>query len=349
VADLNPGGGGVITLTGLVSPSVSGVFSLTNQAVIAAAVDTDANNNTSAVSHTVDAEPPAVPSLLGPANGAVISDTTPTLAWGASPSPDVAGYRLDWNGTVMDVGDVTQFTASVLADGVYTWTVAAYDGLGNTSPYADAWSFTVDTTPPAPPMLVSPANGAVISDTTPTLIWGASPSPDVAGYRLDWNGTVMDVGDVTQFTASVLADGVYTWTVAAYDGLGNTSLYTDVWSFTIESASPQILDTAPGDGETDVAIGAAVVITFSEPINAATFAYTVAPDPGGWSAVWSGSGAVATLNHTPFDYQTTYTVTVTAASDLVGNPLSGAPVVWHFTTAKGQVYVYLPLVVRNSP
>jgi len=237
VADLNPGEGGVITITGVVSPSLegSGVFGLINQATIAAAtMDGNPNNNTPVVSSIIDTEPPVAPTLVSPAAGAAISDTTPTLTWQASSSPDAAGYIVDWNGTIVDLGDVTQYTTSILSDGLYTWTVAAYDAVRNTSLYTDTWSFIVDTTPPDVPTLVSPENGAVISDITPMLTWQASSSPDAAGYLLDWNGMVVDVGNVTQYTTLILFDGVYTWTVAAYDAACNIGSYADKWSFTVD-------------------------------------------------------------------------------------------------------------------
>jgi hypothetical protein len=63
-----------------------------------------------------------------------------------------------------------------------------------------------------------------------------------------------------------------------------------------------------------VAIDAAVVITFSEPIAAGTFAYTI---------------------------------TITAADDLAGNPLAGAPYAWSLSTSRHRVY--LPLVAREYP
>jgi hypothetical protein len=169
------------------------------------------------------------PVLVGPPDGAVISDTTPTLTWLAS--SDAAGYLLDWNGVISDVGNVTRYTTTALADGVYTWTLAAYSAA-YTSPYTDVWSFTVDTKDLLPPVLVGPLDGAVLSDTTPTLTWLASS--DAAGYLLDWNGVISDVGNVTRYTTTALADGVYTWTLAAYNA-AYTSPYTDVWSFTVDA------------------------------------------------------------------------------------------------------------------
>lgn len=149
VAPLSPGAGGVITITGIVSPNVGGMFTLTNEAVITTVEayfrDEDTGNNASVAYNVVDDVPPQAPSLVSPSDGAVLTDTTPTLTWEASASPDVAGYLLDLSGVVADVGDVTEYTPALLAPGSYTWTVAAYDAVGNTSLYAESWSFTVES------------------------------------------------------------------------------------------------------------------------------------------------------------------------------------------------------------
>ncbi len=95
---------------------------------------------------------------------------------------------------------------------------------------------------------------------------------------------------------------------------------------------PEVVGREPAPEATDVAVDAAIVITFSESIDTGSFAYTVAPDPGGWSAVWSAGDTVVTLSHLDFARGTVYTVTVSAADDLGGNPLADAPVAWAFTT-----------------
>ena len=127
---------------------------------------------------------------------------------------------------------MTQYTTGIVAEGTCTWTVAAYDAVGHAGAYTGAWSFVVDTTAPDPAALVSSVHGAHTSDRTPALVWQASPSPDVAGYLLDFDGTVVDVGDATQHTTSLLAYRSFDWTVAAYDAVGNTSAYAGTWSFT---------------------------------------------------------------------------------------------------------------------
>jgi len=373
VEDLAPGDGGVITITGIVSPSVTGTFSLTNRVTITAtAVDANTQNNTSVVSNTVDAEPPDPPTLTSPTDGAVVGDSTPTLAWQDSPSSDVAGYLLDLNGVIADVGAVTQYTTTLLAEATYTWTVAAYDGLGNTSSYTDVWSFTIDTDPPKVDA-VAPVNGATDVDVaalvvitfsepinTSTFAYSVTPNP--GGWAETWSGggTVVTL-DHTAFSGGA----VCTVTVTTADDLAGNQLSGAPydWHFTtVDATSPQVLAVNPANGAMGVEVTAPVVITFSEPISTSTFAYSVTPDPGGWAEAWSGGGTVVTLDHTAFGEETAYTVTVTAAGDLAGNPLSGAPVEWYFTTAPRLIYlplvlkryfttaprlIYLPLVLRN--
>ena len=235
VQDLAPGQSGSITITGVVSPSVRGTFSLTNRATITATLeDYYLQDNVAEASNTIDAEAPASPALMSPADGTTTNNNELILIWSASPSPDTAGYLLDFNGTVQDLGDVTQYATGILADGVYTWTVAAYDALHHTSAYTDTWTFTIDTQPPAPPALVSPVDGATIKTSTPVLTWDASPSPDTAGYLLNLDTQVRDVGNVTLYATGVLTDGMHIWNVAAYDAAGNTSDYAAPWSFTTE-------------------------------------------------------------------------------------------------------------------
>jgi hypothetical protein len=90
---------------------------------------------------------------------------------------------------------------------------------------------------PVKPVLLSPADGQITSDDTPTLSW--KPSANTAAYRLDLDGTIVDAGDATQYTPAVLSLGLHTWTVVAVDALGNESPWADVWSFrVVEPGAP---------------------------------------------------------------------------------------------------------------
>jgi CSLREA domain-containing protein len=115
-----------------------------------------------------------------------------------------------------------------------------------------------------------------------------------------------------------------------------------------DTIAPSILTTEPEDGAVDVALDAPGVITFDEPIDPATLSYSCEPDPGGWAAAWNGLGTVVTLTHDLMTYATVYTVTVTAAADLAGNPLA-EPYPWSFTTEAApakEVWTYLPLLFK---
>ena len=239
VGELLPMAGGTITITGVIEPAATGDTTLTNRATIGSATtDPAGGNNENSATNTVDAEPPVRPILRAPDDDVRTADNTPRLVWYRSISPDTAGYLLDAAGSVRDVGNESSRTLEVLADGVYTWTLAAYDDLGNTSTYTDSWSFTVDTTPPAQVDLISPPHELYTSTTSFNLQWGASGSSDVAGYMLSLNGAAGDQGNVTTYPTGILADDVYTWTVAAYDDLANLSAYTDTWSLTVDTIPP---------------------------------------------------------------------------------------------------------------
>ena len=83
--------------------------------------------------------------------------------------------------------------------------------------------------------------------------------------------------------------------------------------------------------------------TFSKPISTETFAYVVAPDPGGWLATWSRDRLVVALSHNAFGYFTAYDVAITGAEDLAGNSLLES-YRWSFTTER--FFLYLPLLMH---
>ena len=77
----------------------------------------------------------------------------------------------------------------------------------------------VDTTPPAVPKGVT----ASASGSTVTVSWTLGTEPDLAGYRVYRNGSqVGSLGVVSSFSQSV-ANGTYSYTVAAVDSTGNLS------------------------------------------------------------------------------------------------------------------------------
>jgi hypothetical protein len=94
------------------------------------------------------------------------------------------------------------------------------------------------------------------------------------------------------------ADGSYGWTVPADGSYGwfavspdeSAPLSTDApeASFYIfDGTPPGVLSTIPIDTTADVLINQVIIITFSEPMIPGSVTYTVEPNPGGLSPVWS--------------------------------------------------------------
>jgi hypothetical protein len=109
-----------------------------------------------------------------------------------------------------------------------------------------------------------------------------------------------------------------------------------------------LTSTSPGDGSTDVSPDQPVVLSFSQPMDTTSVAYTIVPAVSGISERWSNGDTVLTLDHDPFAVSTTYTITVTAASDTEGQALTNAPFEWSFTSSvrvpDPSESLFLPLV-----
>ena len=221
----------------------AGTHTYTVTAVDAAGNVSGASNSASV---TVASAPPppgdtTAPSV--PANfTAVLSGTTANLSWTASTdNTAVTGYRITLNGALHTTVLNTFYNGTNLAPGTYTYTVAAMDGAGNVSNPSNSASVTVapppltDTTAPSVPAnLVTTIVGTTIS-----LSWAISTDDTaVTGYRVTRNGTVRGTTTDTGFLDSNLAAGTYTYTVAAFDGAGNTSGQSNSVSATVGTPEP---------------------------------------------------------------------------------------------------------------
>lgn len=113
---------------------------------------------------------------------------------------------------------------------------------------------------------------------------------------------------------------------------------------------PFISLTVPEDAETDVSLDQDIIITFSETMNPATFAFTCAPNPGGWTESWSANDTILTLGHNDFAVFTTYTTEVISGEDLEGSPLTDGPVPnpWTFTTGNFSTQPLLE-ITKSAP
>jgi len=222
----------------------SGLNASTSYSYTVAAYDPTGNtsaqsSSVSATTQAPDTTPPSVPTGLA---ATAASAAQINLSWNSSTdnSGVVAGYKVYRNGTQVGTTANTSYQDGGLnASTSYSYTVAAYDPIGNTSAQSTSASATTmaDTTPPTVPSgLVATA----ISSSQINLSWNASTDPGgaVAGYKVYRNGTQVGTTAGTTYQENSLnASTTYSYTVAAYDGVGNTSAQSSSASATTQPSS----------------------------------------------------------------------------------------------------------------
>ncbi|MFW9992606.1 MAG: fibronectin type III domain-containing protein [Candidatus Odinarchaeota archaeon] len=210
----------------------------------------------------------AAPQLVSPADGATISDNTPTLDWNGIKGATGYHVQVDDNSDMSSpfVDDdtldasTTDYTTSTLAAGTYYWRV--YD-IQATGSWTAIWSFTVSTTLPSFPLnpeLVSPSNSDTVTDDTPTLDWNIPRFANSFHLQVadidDFSSLIIDTttssGDYTP--GSSLSDDTYYWRVRAKNDTTSWSSWSAEWSFTVSTSLQPfsgipLLDS-PADGET---------------------------------------------------------------------------------------------------
>ena len=179
-------------------------------------------NNGAGTTPSVDTTLPSTPIGL---TAAVAGSSGANLSWSASTdNVGVTGYIVRRNGIQVATPATTSFADTGLsAATTYTYTVAARDAAGNTSP--NSTSVNVTTPPP------SLSNSAV-------LAWDAVTVPSLSGYRVYFGtapgtylqslGQGISVGNVITYTVMGLASGTrYYFAVTDFDTLGIESPYSN--------------------------------------------------------------------------------------------------------------------------
>ena len=256
----------------------AGTYGYSVTAVDAAGNVSGASNSAS-VTVTFTAPPPTdttAPTV--PANlTAVLNGTTADLSWTASTDDTaVTGYMITRNGAAHTTVLNTFYNGTGLAAGTYTYTVAAVDGAGNVSGPSNSASVTVqpppltDTTAPTVPANLL----TTLVGTTISLSWAISTDDTaVTGYRVTRNGTVWGTTTGTTFLDSGLATGTYTYTVAAFDGAGNTSGQSNSVSATVGSPEPLAFITPSRLPDATVGQPYLAYIVASDPPGPSTFRF----------------------------------------------------------------------------
>lgn len=189
-----------------------------------------------------------------PADGSR-TNATPTLAVGSSDpagsggmawlfrvstNPNIDAGPLTWSYGWTGQGQAPQIPANTLAPGTrYYWKADvynAYNGIWGTSTQrgSSTWSFVTDNFAAIPSSALTPSDGTVTANLTPTLTVTPPADPDGDAMQYQFliatgsdgvSGTVVSSGWQTTKTFAVPAGalhdgGTYTWTVQQKDSLG---------------------------------------------------------------------------------------------------------------------------------
>ncbi len=207
-----------------------------------------------------------------------------------------------------------------------------------------------------PPAIIStsPTDGTVNAPFTATISVSFSEEMEtnsltpasftVSDETGSIDGTVQYSGSTATFTptAGLFFETSYTATITTdvQDLAGNQLQNTTTWSFTTEPepdlTPPAVIAHIPLDTSANVFKNAAISVTFSEEMDAATLdtaTFTVSSNSSTIPGTVTYDGTTATFVPSSFlEYDTTYTATITTdAKDLSGNNLQ-SPYTWSFST-----------------
>jgi hypothetical protein len=309
------GGGTPVVIT--VTADASGHYSTTapvlpdgNYTVTTVATDPAGNHSApTTTSLSIDTVAPTAPEVPVIGHGGAVSSSTPTFSATGEPGSTVTFTITSSAGSVTltavaDSNGVASVTTAPLGDGTYTVKTVSTDKAGNTSAPTTS-TITIDTQPPAAPVVPVVGHGGATNTPAPTFAGTAEPGSTITFTITPTGGgapvivtATADASGNYSVTAPTLGDGSYTISTVSTDLAGNNSAATST-SVTI--------DTAPPDAPTVPAIGHGGFVNSAAP----TFAGTAEP------------GSTLTFTLIPLDGSAPIVITVT--TDASGHFSATAP------------------------
>jgi hypothetical protein len=195
---------------------------------------------------------PFTPVLSSPGNGAVDQSTSLVLNW--NQAQHASNYLVQvstdqsFNTIVVDDSSTTTslLITSLNTNTTYHWRVRSKNSAG-LSAWSFVWSFTTQTNIPDFPVLLSPADNSIDTETQVNLAWSNVPAAD--NYRLqvstdvNFNNLITDVATITSENfniSSLVYNTTYYWRVLAISG-GVSSNWSSVWNFTTKTAPANLI------------------------------------------------------------------------------------------------------------
>jgi len=208
--------------------------------------------------------PPLPPILISPAQDDNLNTKRPDFNWEVSLKDTSNPYHGQYPGSYniqfsnssdfsylhIDSETLTNnYTSEIaLSDGDYWWRVRPRGTLGTLGSWSSVWNFSIDTSNPIDPNLVSPINSLFTDEVDAVLVW--EPLYDVKEYQVQLSNSYYFSTNFYNVTTSAanftiptaLTDGEYWWRVRAIDNANNIGSWSSFWSFTVDTSPPVISD-----------------------------------------------------------------------------------------------------------
>ena len=228
---------------------------------------------------TVDTSPPDT--AIGAAPSDPTNATTASFSFTSSESGSTFQCNLDGAGFSSCTAPAA-YTG--LSEGTHTFQVRATDAAANTDPTPASRTWTIDTTAPAAPLIVSPAEGSTNNTGSFTLSGTAEASSTVEifeGAASRGTTSATGLGNWAKALVSV-PDGSHTYTARATDAAGNVSGPSNVRTIVVDTSAP---NTVIGAGPIGATASTSAIFSFSADDAAATFECSL--DGAGFSSCTS--------------------------------------------------------------
>jgi len=206
-----------------------------------------------------DTSLPTVPTGL---TATAASQTVVNLAWTASTdNTGVNGYKIFRNGTQIATSIAPSYSDTTCSAGTaYSYTVSAYDAVGNNSAQSTAANATTPGGDAQAPTVPTNLAATAVSGTRINLTWTASTdNVGVTGYKIYRGGAQIGTSATASYSDTTCASyTAYTYTVSAYDAASNnsaqsTSAGATTWDATAPSVPTNLSATAISSTRIDLA------------------------------------------------------------------------------------------------
>jgi len=299
---------------------------------------TNANGTSNTITWTVTVEDITPPAKVQNLMNGTPTATAVDLWWAANTEPDLVGYKVYQNGSLLGTTANTYYNVTGLSQGTtYEFNVSAYDDNGLEGENA---TITVTTaTYPAPEIIsFAPATTSVSNNESESRTFNITIDQTV---NVSWyiNGTVVQTNEsVTEASYTNTSAVAGYWNVSAVATNENGTAMQTWWWTVNDTTPPTVTDWAPTG--TGVAITTNITATFSEPMNESTLNNeTIIVENSTGSAITGAvtyDSATRTVTFDPttnLEYNETYNVTITTGvADLAGNNMASNHT-WNFTTS----------------